>query len=59
MQNAKGDTALCIAAAKGHENVVKILLDANADRNLANKFGDTPLDLAVEGHHKKVAEMLE
>ena len=59
VQNAKGYTALCTAAAKGHEEIVRFLLNSNADRDLAMKFGDAPLDLAVEGHHKKIAEILE
>ena len=58
VQNAKGYTALCTAAAKRHEEIVRFLLNSNADRDLANKFGDAPLDLAVEGHHK-IAEILE
>ena len=59
MKNSKGETALCLAAAKGHEKVVELLLKLGADRELANRFGDTPLDLAEENQHAKVVKLLE
>ena len=59
VRNAKGDTPLCLAAAKGQKKVCRVLLDGGATPNFANKYGDTPLDLAVESGHKEVIEMIE
>ena len=53
------DTPLIIAASKGHEKAVKVLLANGADRELTNKFGDTALDIAEEGGKKDIIELLE
>ena len=57
--NGKGETALCIAAARGHKDVVQVLLDGKADRKLANKFGERPLALAEDNGHKEIMELLK
>ena len=38
---------------------MEVLLEQGADRDYVNRFGDTPLDMAEEHHHKKVIEVLE
>ena len=38
--------------------VARLLLDAGADRNLANSYGDTALKLASVGGHVGVARLL-
>jgi len=41
-----GDTALILAAWKGHEGCVKLLVEAGADRSIKTKQGLTALDCA-------------
>ncbi len=59
VRNAKGDTPFCLAAAKGHEKVCRVLLEGGAKLEFTNKYGDTPLDLAMEGGHKEIITMIE
>ena len=51
-------TALFYAAMNGHDGVVKILIDARADVNIANGYGDTPLHAAVKKNHINVVSKL-
>jgi len=51
-------TALMAACNNGHVDVVKLLLDANADLNLFDRNGKTALDLARDSGHGIVAAML-
>jgi ankyrin repeat protein len=53
------DTLLGLAAAKGDEKVVKVLLENGADREIMNKFGEMPLDVAEEKGYKEVIKLLE
>jgi ankyrin repeat protein len=53
------DTPLIMAAGKGHEKVIKVLLTNGADKELTNKFGDMALDIAEENGKKEVIELLE
>lgn len=39
--------ALHWAAKRGHKDIVEVLLEHNADRNLVNEKGETPLSLAT------------
>ena len=41
-----GWTPLFVAAWKGHLDVVRALLNAGADKTIANKYGDKPIDVA-------------
>ena len=53
------DTPLILAAGKGHEKVIQVLLANGADKELTNKFGDTALDIAEEKECRGVIELLE
>jgi ankyrin repeat protein len=46
-KNVLGDTPLHVAAARGHLEVVKLLLSCGADPQLHNKDQQTPTDLAM------------
>ena len=41
-----GSTPLLCAARRGHLDVVRALLNAGADKTIANKYGDKPIDVA-------------
>ena len=47
------------AAYIGHDNVVNMLIDAQADVNLANDKGHTPLMLAASCGNESVCEFLK
>lgn len=44
-----------IESLLGHENVVKLLIENNADANAKNYFGHTSLELAAKGGDLKLA----
>ena len=48
------------AARKGHKEIVKLLLECNADVNVRKKDGDTALTAAIEPNSsdKEIVEML-
>ncbi len=52
-------TALAIASTLGKADMVRALLAAKADVNLAQCDGKTPLTLALENDHQQVAELLK
>ncbi|CAL8282588.1 unnamed protein product [Merluccius merluccius] len=43
METLKGQTALFLAAAKGHVDIVKLLVTAGANMNIKNAWGLTPI----------------
>ncbi len=47
------------AAARGHTEIVRMLLDAGADPLLRTDDGKTPLDLAVANGHSVIVDMLQ
>ncbi|KAL3852373.1 hypothetical protein ACJMK2_016026 [Sinanodonta woodiana] len=56
---ADGDrTGLQLASHEGHIEIVKFLIKQNADVNLADAVGDTPLHYAVFGKQPEVVEIL-
>jgi ankyrin repeat protein len=58
--NHHGCTALAVAASRGHEGVVKILLARGADASAVTPNGHTPLmNAAGKGHTSVVALLLE
>lgn len=52
------DTALTLACAGGHEELVELLLNRGADIEHRDKKGFTPLILAATAGHEKVVEIL-
>ncbi|KAH6670150.1 hypothetical protein B0J14DRAFT_517196 [Halenospora varia] len=46
------------AAARGHEDIVKLLLEAGADHSLEDIHGKTPLSMAKENGHDKIVKLL-
>lgn len=57
-KNALGQTALHVAAARGHHHVVSVLLDRGALVNEAAMDGSSPLAAACEHGHDIVAGLL-
>ena len=53
-----GYTLIAAAAATGHTNVVKELLLRNADIEIPDYDGSTPLHLACSGPHRAIVELL-
>jgi len=54
-----GSTPLHYAAAQGHLEVVKLLVEHGADWTLVNERGKTAEQWALENHHDAVVEYLE
>ena len=48
-----------LAAAEGHEDVVAFLLECGVDPNRPDRWGGTPLEDAVHGHHDAVIALLK
>ncbi len=53
-----GQTALMLAARHGWAEVVRLLLEYNADLDITAKYGLSALMLAVVNHHSDVAKEL-
>ncbi len=51
-----GDAAIHLAAKNGFLSIVKILKKSEADFDLTDKNGNTPLMLSIIGEHKKTAQ---
>lgn len=61
VRDADGSTPLHCACWKGHEAVVRVLLDAGADVNAENAnehWGTTPLHAAAHANRRRIAELL-
>ncbi|MFV8257326.1 ankyrin repeat domain-containing protein [Bdellovibrio bacteriovorus] len=56
--NEHGHTLLMIAASKGHEEVVNVLLKHGANRHAKNSKGETALDFANEKGHHSISSIL-
>lgn len=53
-----GQTALCVAAAKGSTSIVRFLLEAGAEPNIRPDDGETALIQAAERGHAHIVRML-
>lgn len=53
-----GDTALLAAAAAGHEDLVRLLLDHSANPNVSNEYGYTPLSSATHHGYPRIIALL-
>ena len=53
-----GRTLLSIGALRGHENIVRLLLDRNAMLELGDDGQSTPLMTAVSSKHDEIAQLL-
>ncbi|KAG4088840.1 ankyrin [Neocallimastix lanati (nom. inval.)] len=51
-------TPLMCAAYKGHDKIIQLLLKWNADFNIQNKNGFTPLEFAITNGYHKVVDLL-
>ncbi|KAK0942354.1 hypothetical protein LTR29_006118 [Friedmanniomyces endolithicus] len=58
-EDCQGNTALSLAAAGGHEDIVLFLLKHGADRNIENEFGDDPSDCAKDSGHSEIVDLLK
>lgn len=58
IKDSVGFTALAIAVALHHDDVVKLLLENGADPNIPNDKGDTALHHAAENNLLKIAVLL-
>ncbi|QLH41385.1 MAG: ankyrin repeat domain-containing protein [Coxiellaceae bacterium] len=56
--NAFGETALFVAAARGHHQAVKLLLQLDASANKCRRDGLTPLHVAIAENQFEVAAIL-
>ncbi|XP_039990542.1 ankyrin repeat domain-containing protein 22 isoform X2 [Xiphias gladius] len=54
----KGNTALHYVCQRKSHRLVPLLLDRNADANVENHDGETPLDIATRLKFKKIVSML-
>ena len=55
-ERTEGFTALMFAAAEGHIDVVRLLLNHDADRTLKDVDGDTAADFAGKNGHTEVVK---
>lgn len=58
-ESRNGATPLMVAAFEGHEDVVRILLEAGADVNAKDAEGNTALSLATTRGHQDVIKLLK
>ncbi|OBT84941.1 hypothetical protein VE02_06622 [Pseudogymnoascus sp. 03VT05] len=58
LKDSYGRTPLSWAAMKGHEGVVKLLLEQGAKVDAKDKYGQTPLSWAAEDGHEAVVKLL-
>lgn len=58
MQNEDGNCALNIAAKEGYLEIVKILIEAGADKEIVDSEGNTPALLAIISNHKLILQYL-
>lgn len=55
----RGNTPLIFAVSSGNEEMAKALLDANANVNAKNRYGQTALMKATENGHTEIVNLLK
>ncbi|KAL2078467.1 hypothetical protein ACEWY4_026152 [Coilia grayii] len=58
-QNASGNTALHIGALYNKENCVRVLLYRGANKEIKNKHGQSPFQVAVMSGHFEIGEIIK
>ena len=59
LKNRRGRTPLLIAAKRGHEKIVNMLLKRNdVEADSRDRYGQSPLSYAAEGGLEKIVELL-
>ncbi|XP_028975692.2 SH3 and multiple ankyrin repeat domains protein 1 isoform X3 [Esox lucius] len=58
-QNASGNTALHICALYNKESCVRVLLYRGANKEMKNKHGQTPFQVAVMSGHFEIGEIIK
>ena len=58
LRNAYEMTALKLAAAKNHQDIVKLLVDAGADKGAKDMYGHTAKHYAEQNKHHETAALL-
>lgn len=57
--NLSGQSCLHIAASRGHEEMVQILIEFNANIYAKDANGFTAMDLAEQAHHQNIVDLLK
>ncbi|RZK75885.1 MAG: ankyrin repeat domain-containing protein, partial [Pedobacter sp.] len=57
-RDSLGNTPLYYASSRGARDIVKLLLDAGADVNLANNSTEIPLHVASRSSNKDIIKLL-
>ena len=55
---ARGKTPLWVASERGHARVLRLLLEARADKDCQNTFGQSPLWIASSKGHVDIVRLL-
>jgi ankyrin repeat protein len=58
LDNAHGNTALHLAAQKGHLQIVRLLLETGVDANALNEDGMSPLHISIVANNVPIAQYL-
>lgn len=58
-KNYEGSTSAYTAAVEGRVDVLQLLATRKADFNAVNSYGDSPLEVAVEGHREAAVAFLK
>lgn len=59
LQSRDGSTAMHYATSAAHDEVVMLLLQKRGDAFVADKYGDTPRDLAINSGQDALAQMIQ
>lgn len=57
--NQYGNTLLMDCVTKDNPNLIKLLLELGADKNIQNEYGQTAKDIAYKAGHRDIYQLLE